>query len=227
MQLTIIIPTLNERAGLPAIVAAALALRPQEILVVDGGSTDGTREWIQLQAGLRLIDSVRGRGPQLNAGARSALGDVLLFLHADCLPPPDTMAEIGTVLQNAKSAGGCFSVRFAERRPWSLRLVAKVINWHSRAFRYATGDQAIFVRRAVFDAAGGFPAWPLFEDVEFAKRVKRAGGFVVLPARVTLSARRWLARGVWRTSLLMLALYVGYRLNVSPSRLKAWYDDVR
>ena len=227
MQLSIIIPTLNERTGLPAIVAAAQALRPQEILVVDGGSTDGTREWVQSQAGLRLVDSERGRGPQLNAGARSALGDVLLFLHADCLPSPDTAAAIDSVLQNPKSAGGCFSVRFAERRPWSLGLVAKVINWHSRAFRYATGDQAIFVRRAIFDAAGGFPDWPLFEDVEFVRRVNQQGRFVVLRSNVTLSARRWLARGVWRTSLLMLALYAGYRIGVPASRLKDWYDDVR
>ena len=227
MQLTIIIPTLNERTGLPTIVAAALALRPQEILVVDGGSTDGTREWIQLQAGLRLIDSVRGRGPQLNAGARSALGDVLLFLHADCLPPPDTTAAIDSVLQNANSAGGCFSVRFAERRPWSLRLVAKVINWHSRAFRYATGDQAIFVRRAIFDSVDGFPDWPLFEDVEFVRRLNQKGHFVVLRSNITLSARRWLARGVWRTSFLMLALFAGYRVGIPASRLKAWYSDVR
>ena len=227
MQISIVIPALNERAGLPAVVATALAIGPAEIIVVDGGSADGTREWVRSMAALRLLESGRGRGPQLNAGAQVASGEVLLFLHADCLLPPDAGVQIASALQNPDVAGGCFRVRFAERRPWSLNVVAGVINSHSRALRYATGDQAIFVRRAVFDAAGGFPAWPLFEDVEFANRVKRAGGFVVLPARVTLSARRWLARGVWRTSLLMLALYVGYRLNVSPSRLKAWYDDVR
>ena len=227
MQLSIIIPTLNERTGLPAIVAAAQGLCPLEILVVDGGSTDGTREWIASESDLRLIDSERGRGPQLNAGGRAAAGDVLLFLHADCLPSPDTAATLQSVLQNPKSAGGCFSVRFAEHRPWSLRLIAEIINWHSRAFQYATGDQSIFVRRAIFDAAGGFPDWPLFEDVEFVRRVNQMGRFVVLRSRVTLSARRWQARGVWRTSLSMLALLAGYRVGVPASRLKRWYDDVR
>ena len=227
MQLSIVIPALNERVGLPTVVATALAVAPSEIIVVDGGSDDGTCEWVRSMAALRLLESGRGRGPQLNAGGRAAGGEVLLFLHADCLLPLDAVAQIASALKNPHTAGGCFRVRFAERRPQSLNVVAGVINGHSRALRYATGDQAIFVRRAVFDAVGGFPAWPLFEDVEFARQVKRAGGFIVLPARVTLSARRWLARGVWRTSLLMLVLYAGYRLNVSPSRLKAWYDDVR
>ena len=227
MQLTIIIPTLNERTGLPAIVAAAQALRPQEILVVDGGSTDGTREWVQSQLGLRLIDSGRGRGLQLNVGGRSASGDVLLFLHADCLPPPNMAAAIESVLQNPASVGGCFSLSFAERDSLSLRLVAGVINRHSRAFRYATGDQAIFVRRAIFDSVNGFPDWPLFEDVQFVQRVNKKGRFVVLRSCVVLSPRRWLAKGIWRTSLLMLVLLAGYRVGIPASRLKVWYDDVR
>lgn len=227
MQLSIIIPALNERAGLPAVVTAAQALGLVEILVVDGGSTDGTREWVASQTGLRLIASTRGRGPQLNAGGRSASGDVLLFLHADSPPPPTLATAIESVLQNPEAVGGCFSVRFAERCPPSLHFIAGVINWHSRAFRYATGDQAIFVRRAAFESVGGYPDWPLFEDVEFVRRINRKGRFAILPDYVTLSARRWQAKGIWRTSLLMLVLLAGYRVGIPAARLKAWYDDVR
>ena len=216
-----IIPALNERESLPNATCSAVGAR--EILVVDGGSTDGTREWAASQPGVVLLDAPRGRGPQLAAGTRAATGDILLFLHADCQLPPGALDAV----RQSQASGGCFRVRFAETRPFSLTLTAWFINAHSALTRTATGDQAIWVRREVHDALGGFTPWPLFEDVDFVDRLRRQGRFDVLPLAITISARRWLAWGVGRTNLLMILLWIGYRLGVSPEKLKKWFHDVR
>ena len=123
--------------------------------------------------------------------------------------------------------GGCFEVRFRADRPRSLKLVAAGINVRSRLTRTATGDQAIFVRRSVFEQVGGCPDWPLFEDVDLVRRIKKVGRFVVLPSQLLVSPRRHLARGVFRTVLLIYALRVAFRLGVSPFTLKKWFDDSR
>ncbi len=229
MKLSIIIPALDECDQLPATLAALTGLvPPPEILVVDGGSTDGTHEWLNRQSCVRVIVAERGRGAQLNAGARAATGNTLLFLHADCLLPPDARDVIKRVLADHTVAGGCFRVRFAEqRRARSLALVARGINARTWLTRTATGDQAIFVRRSVYEVLGGFAAWPLFEDVDFVRRLKHHGRFAVIPAPVTISARRWLAHGVWRTTLLMYALRLAFYAGVSPATLKRWFKDVR
>jgi len=229
MKLSIIIPAFDERDQLPATLALLAGLVPSpEILVVDGGSTDGTREWLKQQPSVRVIVAERGRGGQLNAGARAATGDTLLFLHADCLLPLAAPDLIKRALANHTIAGGCFWVRFAEqRRARSLALVARGINARTQFTRTATGDQAIFVRRSVYEALRGFAAWPLFEDIDFVRRLKRQGRFAVIPAPVTISARRWLAHGVWRTTLLMYALRLAFYAGTSPATLKRWFTDVR
>ncbi len=228
MDLSVIIPVLNERHHLPATLSClAEAKLTDDILVVDGGSADGTREWLNRQSIVRVIDSTRGRGAQLNAGAQVAAGDTLLFLHADCLPPPDAHKLIADALADDCVAGGCFEVSFAERKPQSLNLIAAGINARTRLTRTATGDQGIFVRRSVYERAGGLATWPLFEDVDFVSRLKRHGRFVVLPAAVTISARRWLRNGVWRTTFLMYALRAGFYVGLSPFTLKDWFEDVR
>jgi rSAM/selenodomain-associated transferase 2 len=219
MRVSVIIPALNEIRHLPATLAALSWAH--EVIVADGGSTDGTP---QLPG---VIDAPPGKGNQLNAGAAAASGDVLLFLHADCLAPPDAGLYIAEALHSPRVAGGCFEVRFAGPPSLSLRLVARGINLRSRLTRTATGDQGIFVRRAVFDQAGGFPNWPLFEDVEFVRRIKRAGQFRVLPTALLISPRRHLAHGVWRTVVLIWALRLGYWSGVSPFRLKQWFTDER
>jgi len=197
-----------------------------EVIVVDGGSTDGTQEYLRQQKHARVIETQPGRGNQMNAGARMATGDVLLFLHSDCVLPGTAPAQLREALTDQKTVAGCFLVRFAERSH-ALRLVAWGINRRTLWTRTATGDQALFMRRSAYDLTGGFPSWPLFEDVEMVSRIKRQGRFVVLAKPVTISARRWTTLGVWRTTLMMYALRLGYHAGISPFKLKQWFADIR
>jgi glycosyltransferase involved in cell wall biosynthesis len=223
-----------------------------QIIVSDGGSTDGTADWVRAQPDLILVNSARGKGPQLNAGAARATGDVLLFLHADCAisqaalnalrsamnhsahsgsqvstAKPSASTFAASNLSGPKTVGGAFYLRFAESRPRSLRLVAWGINLRARLRGTATGDQGIFVRKAVFDSIGGAPDWPLFEDVELVRRIKRAGKFVVFKTPVTVSGRRYIEHGVFHTALLIYSLRFAYWLGVPPQRLKNWFKDAR
>lgn len=229
-KLSVIIPVLNERECLPLTLSA---LRGHdwihELLVVDGGSTDGTQEWLDRNADerVKLVHAERGRGRQLNAGAAVATGDVFLFLHADCLLPCDAGKRLRQALGAETVAGGCFCVRFTEERPRSLALVAAGINMRTRIARRATGDQAIFVRRRIFEAIGGFHEWPLCEDVDFVGRLKRAGKFVVVRSPVTISARRHLRYGVFRHVMLVYMLRIGFWAGISPFTLARLYGDGR
>ena len=256
MKISVVIPVLNERASLPATIAALRACRSlQEIIVSDGGSNDGTVEWLQAQPDIVLVRSIRGKGPQLNAGAERATGNVLLFLHADSelsqaaldamdsVLPDDQRSQpsasqpsashvqsssrSGAQLSAVKAVGGAFYLRFAESRPRSLRLVAWGINLRARFRSSATGDQGIFVRRSVFQSIGGAPDWPLFEDVELVRRIKQAGKFTVLKTPLAVSGRRYIEHGVFRTALLIYSLRLAYWLGVPPQRLKEWFRDAR
>lgn len=198
-----------------------------QIIVVDGGSSDGTAEWVRAQPDIVLVNSARGKGPQLNAGAARATGHVLLFLHADCFISQTALDALLSAMSDGQLLGGAFHLRFAESRPRSLRLVAWGINLRAWLRGSATGDQAIFVRKAVFHAIGGAPDWPLFEDVELVRRIKRAGKFVVLKTPVIVSGRRYIQHGVLRTALLIYALRLAYWLGVPPQRLKNWFRDLR
>lgn len=228
MKCSVIIPALNERIYLPQTLAALEKHKwIHEVIVADGGSTDGTRQWLAAQGFARVVDTHAGKGNQLNAGAKAAAGDVLLFLHADCQLPLDAGEHIATALESRAVVGGCFEVRFHPNESRSLQIVAAGINFRSRLTKAATGDQGIFLRRRVFEYVGGCPAWPLFEDVELVRRVKKAGSFAVLHSRLLVSPRRHLARGVFRTVLLVYALRVAYWLGVSPFTLKKWFGDSR
>ncbi len=232
MRVSVIIPTLNEREHLPQTIAALQNCDENfatlhEIIIADGGSTDGTREWLDRQNGIRLFPCERGRGTQLHFGALQAAGDVLFFLHADCLPDPQSLDAIAHALQNERISGGCFRIGFSTREAsYSLRFLARAINFRSRVARTATGDQGIFARRAAYEKLGGFKSWPLFEDIDFATRLKSQGQFVVLRPTILISARRWNAHGVGRTTLLMALLLLGYHLKISPARLKRWFSDM-
>jgi rSAM/selenodomain-associated transferase 2 len=171
--------------------------------------------------------SPANRGRQMNAGARVARGVTLLFLHADVELPDDGIAAIWRALSRDDAPGGCFQIRFPERAPASLRLVARGVNFRTRLFRTATGDQAIFVRRGVFAEIGGYQTIPLMEDLAFFNELKKRGQVTILPEQVVISPRRWLRFGVWRTVLLMYVLRFGYWLGVSPARLKQFFLDVR
>ena len=223
MRLSIVVPTLNEAAG---VVAALEALQPlraagHEVVVVDGGSDDGTPELAAPRAD-RLANAPRGRANQMNAGARLADGDVLLFLHADTRLPDRADHLVLEGLAGSGRAWGRFDVRIEGRHPL-LRLVAGLMNARSRWTGIATGDQAIFVRRDAFAAVGGVPPLQLMEDVALCAALKRISPPLCLNARVTTSGRRWESRGVLRTVLLMWWLRLRYFFGTSPARLAEIY----
>jgi rSAM/selenodomain-associated transferase 2 len=221
--LSIIIPTLNEADNLARLLPGVTAACPQaEFIVVDGGSTDGTLDALRLLPAVRAIEAPRGRARQMNAGARLAAGEVLLFLHADTSLPLGAQTAILAALDDPGVAGGRFDVRFDNPRA-SLRMVARLMNLRSRLSGIATGDQAIFVRRDVFERMGGYADIPLMEDIEFTRRLKREGRQACLRLHVTTAARKWEREGVARTILLMWALRFLYVAGISPARLHRYY----
>ncbi len=221
---SVVVPTLNEAAVLGRTLGA---LPPgfAEVIVADGGSTDATVAIAQAH-GARVTVSPPGRGPQMNAGAAAAKGDVLLFLHADTVLPADAPARIAAALAETGAVAGAFLLGIESSDP-RLAFIARAANLRTRLTRVPYGDQASFVRRAAFDAAGGFPDVPIMEDVELGRRLKRLGRIVVVPARVRTSARRWEREGVVRTTLRNAALVTLYLLGVHPRRLARWYGHVR
>ena len=221
-RLSIIVPVLNEAATIREALEALAPLRARghEVIVVDGGSDDGSASLAQ-PACDQLLVTPRGRALQMNSGALVASGDALLFLHADTRLPEGADALILAALAHA--SWGRFDVRIASRHPL-LMLVACAMNLRSRLTGIATGDQAMFVRREAFC---GFPELPLMEDIALSRRLKRRGRPACLRARVTTSARRWEARGVLRTILLMWRLRLLYALGARPQRLARDYADQR
>lgn len=210
MRISIVVPMLNEAPALPRLLADLRALERQgaEVLVVDGGSQDGSAD-LAAQAGLRVLCSPRGRARQMNAGAAHAAGDVLLFLHADTVLPDGALAAVAEALQATGAVWGRFDVVIEGRHP-ILRVVAALMNRRSRWTGIATGDQAMFVTRAAFDAVGGFPDQPLMEDIELSARLRQRSRPACIGLPVRTSGRRWESRGVWRTILLMWRLRWAY-----------------
>lgn len=222
-RISIIIPALNETASIGATLAPLQPLRARghEVLVVDGGSTDGTPERACPLAD-RVIASERGRAAQQNAGAAVAAGGILLFLHADTLLPEAADARVTDGLRASGAGWGRFDVRLSGAHPM-LRVVERMIGIRSRLTGIATGDQAIFVRRDWFRRAGGFPSIPLMEDVALSKTLRRMGAPLCLRDRVLTSSRRWEERGVWRTMALMWRLRLEFALGADPARLAERY----
>lgn len=223
LSLSIVMPVLNEAAGVEDRLLALAALRQQgaEVIVVDGGSADATIALAQDKCD-RLLVAPRGRAFQMNAGAAAARGDVLLFLHADTLLPNDALGEIAQGLGATGRVWGRFDV-VIEGHSRLLPLVAAMMNLRSRLSGVATGDQAIFVRRAAFEQAGGFPDIALMEDIALSRALKRLSPPVCLRAKVRTAGRRWDERGALRTIVLMWRLRLAYFLGADPARLAVRY----
>jgi rSAM/selenodomain-associated transferase 2 len=226
MAISIIIPCLNEAEGIAGTLSALAPLRSRgaEVIVVDGGSSDGTVERAALHADA-VIGAPRGRASQMNAGAARARGEILLFLHADTQLPESADALIVEGLQRLRRGWGRFDVAISGSHPL-LRVVAWLMNARSRLTGIATGDQAIFVTRSLFTAAGGYPDIALMEDIALCKRLKRFGPPLCLRHRLTASGRRWKKHGVVRTILLMWRLRLAYWLGADPRKLAVRYDKI-
>ena len=221
-RLAVIVPVLNEATGIVGALQALAPLRAQghELIVVDGGSSDNTVALSRPHAD-RVVDSPQGRARQMNAGAALASGDVLLFLHADTQLP----SGAATLLQHAVAQGaawGRFDVRIEGRSAW-FPVIARCMNGRSRLTGIATGDQAMFVRRDVFQRVGGFPDQPLMEDIELSRQLRAIAQPACLRACVRTSGRRWESHGVWRTILLMWQLRWRYWRGVPADQLAKAY----
>jgi rSAM/selenodomain-associated transferase 2 len=223
MQISIIIPTLNEADVIIGILQSLQSLRAKghEVIVVDGGSSDRTVSLAQPFVDLVLM-AQRGRGAQMNAGAWIAKGKVLLFLHADTRLPSDAEDLIVTGLLRSNCQWGHFNAHLSGNSAW-FRIIEWSMNWRSRLTGIVTGDQVLFAQREAFTAAGGFPEIPLMEDITLSRRLKRFGWPLCLNSSVVTSSRYWEKRGIVRTILLMWFLRLAYFLGVSPECLAQVY----
>lgn len=243
MTIAVIIPVLNEALCIRQTLSRTAALGFDDLVIVDGGSTDTTCTMVESFIGpirsasehhpapttaapIRLLTAPAGRARQLNAGAIATGCDVLLFLHADTQLPPNARQAVSQALSDQACVGGRFNVRF-DSSCLTARVVAGLMNVRSRLSGIATGDQAIFVRRDVFERIGRFADIPLMEDIEFTQRLKRAGAVVPLSDTVVTAFRRWEQQGALRTILLMWTLRFLYWIGVSPHRLQHFYRMVR
>jgi rSAM/selenodomain-associated transferase 2 len=231
MRIAAILPVLNEAAQLEELLPALIEEQHfDELIVVDGGSTDASVETVckfmspsapDKHLAPILIQSLRGRALQMHAGALAAEADVLLFLHADSILPPGAADDIRDAVE-AGRPWGRFDVRLSGRH-FLFRVIERLMNWRSRLTGIATGDQAIFVRRDVYQMLGGYAPLALMEDIEFSTRLKWIGRPACLPGPVLASSRRWEKHGIIRTILMMWTLRFLYWLGVSPARLARWY----
>jgi len=221
-KVSIVIPVLDEVAALPLCLGALQSMRERgcELIVVDGGSRDGTPEVARSRVDL-LVEAPRGRARQMNAGAQRAGGEVIWFMHADSLAPADGDVEIQQAITDGY-AWGRFDVKLSGRHP-GLRIIAGMMNWRSRFTGIATGDQGLFVRADLFSSVGGYPDIDLMEDIALSKTLKRHESPVSLRSRIAVSSRRWERDGVLRTVLTMWRLRAGYWMGESPETLSRIY----
>jgi rSAM/selenodomain-associated transferase 2 len=221
--LSIIVPTLNEAAGIVDALNALAQLRTNgaEVIVADGGSEDRTIEFARSRCD-KLVEAPRGRGAQMNAGAQVATGRVFLFLHADTRLPERADCVVLEGLAASKRAWGWFNVAITGRSSL-LPVIACSMNWRSRLTGIATGDQAIFVERRAFAQAGGFPDVPVMEDIVLSRSLRQISTPLCLTARVETSGRRWDEQGPLRTILLMWRLRAAHFLGADPNALARAY----
>ena len=220
LRLSVIIPARDEGEAVTESIRSALEAGATEVIVVDGSQGHETAK-AALAAGATVIAEPAHRGARLNRGAAAATGDALLFLHADTLLPADALPAIARAVSSGRSFGG-FRLAFRESTP-GLRFTAAMVNLRTRFSRCPWGDQAQWVTRGAFARSGGFREVPLMEDYEFAIRMKRRFGGTLLPQVVLTSGRRFLEKGLVRTTVTNWVVVLGWRLGVSEERLASWY----
>jgi rSAM/selenodomain-associated transferase 2 len=219
---SIVVPTLNEATRIDACLRRLRSDFPDcELVVVDGGSTDGTADIAARHA--HIVSGVAGRAIQMNAGAAATTGDILWFIHADCWVPAEALQLLRRAVMDPGVVGGGLHLRF-DQRGLGLDYLAASSNLRARRLHWIFGDQAMFVRRDVFDSVGGFPEIPLMEDLEMSRILRRRGRLVVLPTTVTASARRLVDQGPWRMTVLMQLLKLQYLLGIDPERIRRRYE---
>lgn len=219
--ISVIIPTLNEADAIETAISKLKQYRQTEIIVVDGGSQDRTAS-IASSMGVRVLTAAACKATQMNSGAAEASGDALIFLHADTRLPENFETSVPAALARDEVCAGAFSLGI-DSNAGGLRLIERVANWRSRFFQMPYGDQALFVTRGLFHKIGGYPDYPIMEDFELVRRLKKKGQIVILPESVQTSARRWLKFGIVKTWLLNQLIIVAFYLGISPQRLSQWY----
>lgn len=228
-MISVIIPTLNEELTLEKSLISVGNSKEVEIIVSDGGSDDATLA-IAERLVHKTLSSPAGRGAQMNQGAAAASGDILLFLHADTILPVGWDDFLRTALSDKKIAGGAFSFSLSSSHSGcspSFSFISLMVNLRSRLLKLPYGDQAIFIRRELFEKLGGFREIPIMEDVELVKGMRRLGRLKILNLPVITSSRRWEKEGWIKTTVRNLLLLFLYRLGVSPERLYRFYRAVR
>jgi rSAM/selenodomain-associated transferase 2 len=220
-SISVIIPTLNESCNIQATIASALVGYTIEVIVVDGGSIDNTVD-ISLSLGVKFILSHTGRANQMNAGASIASGDILLFLHGDTRLPEGFDVMVKEVLQKPGVIAGAFSLQI-DAPQWSLRLIESAVNLRSRFLQMPYGDQAIFLSRENFNEIGNFPRLPIMEDFEIMRRLKRKGKIAIIDVPVITSGRRWIKKGVVKTTLMNQIAIIAYLIGIPPRLIGEWY----
>lgn len=227
MKISIIIPVFNEAALLPQTLRSIEKLEDKniEVIVVDGGSHDETQA-VALRHGHKWVFSSTGRGPQMNKGAVLAKGGILLFLHGDSQIEAGGLDAIRESCRNEKVVGGGFRLGIDSKRR-GLRFISSLANLRTRFTHIPYGDQGIFVRKKVFDQLGGFRNFPILEDLDFCRRLKKEGKIALLHEKVWTSPRRWEKEGIMKVTLRNQILLFLYFAGVSPMRLVRWYQNIR
>ncbi len=212
-KISIIIPTLNEEKTISQCLETVVNIPGIEIIVSDGGSTDSTVEIAGRHSDVKVVHSQAGRSIQMNNGAACARGEILLFLHADCILPREDVLKIRQIFDSGKFVGGAFQIRLLSDK-FTYRWLEMGINFRSKAFKLPYGDQGLFVKRSIFEKLGGFREMPVCEDLDFVYRLRRKyGEIAILNGRISSSVRTWKNRGIFRTSFRNQLLLYSYMIR--------------